>query len=162
VRLSPIRSSATVWPIVRAPDDRWWVWSSRWNGNWQEKTCPTATLSTTNLPWPDLDSNPDRRGGKLATNLLSYGPAYHKLVILTLSFLFGKNCNVWGSACYLLHSGSLLGEVFDLALYRSRQNSPQPELWKRQVQIIASALYSYFLSIATMFRIVVKTVIVDF
>jgi hypothetical protein len=54
------------------------VWSSRWNENWQgklkysEKTCPGATLSTINPTWPDLGSNPGRRGGKPATNGLSY------------------------------------------------------------------------------------------
>jgi hypothetical protein len=44
-----------IWPIVPAPDDRWgWLWSSWWNEHWQgkpkysEKTCPSATLSTTN------------------------------------------------------------------------------------------------------------------
>jgi hypothetical protein len=67
VRLSPLVPSATNWPIVPAPDDRWWVRSSRWNENWKgkpkysEKTCPSATLSTTNPTWPDLRSNPGRR-----------------------------------------------------------------------------------------------------
>jgi hypothetical protein len=48
------------------------VSSSRWNENWQgkpkysEKTCPSATLSI-NPTWPDLGSNPGRRGGKPAT-----------------------------------------------------------------------------------------------
>jgi hypothetical protein len=48
-------------PIVPAPDDRWWsLWSSWWNEGWQgkpkysEKTCPSATLSTTNPTWPGL------------------------------------------------------------------------------------------------------------
>jgi hypothetical protein len=74
VRLSPLGTSANIWPIVPAPDDRWWVWSSRWNENWQgkpkysEKTCPIATLSTTNPAWPDRGLNPGRRGGKPATN----------------------------------------------------------------------------------------------
>jgi hypothetical protein len=70
------------WPIVLAPDDRWgWLWSSRWNEDWQgkpkylEKTCPSATLSTANPTWPDPGSNPGRRGGKPATNRLSYGAA---------------------------------------------------------------------------------------
>jgi hypothetical protein len=51
VRLSPLGTSATNWLIVPAPDDRWWVWSSHWNENWQgrpkfsEKTCPSAILS---------------------------------------------------------------------------------------------------------------------
>jgi hypothetical protein len=34
-RLSPLGTSATNWPIVPAPDDRWWMLSSRWNENWQ-------------------------------------------------------------------------------------------------------------------------------
>jgi hypothetical protein len=62
-----------------SPDDRWWVWSSRWNENWQgkpkysEKTCPSTTLSTTNPTWSDLGSNLGHRYGKPATNRLSYG-----------------------------------------------------------------------------------------
>jgi hypothetical protein len=69
------------WPIVPAPDDRWWLWNSWWNEDWQgkpkysQKTCPSATLSTTNPTWPDLGSNPVRRGGKPATNRLSFGTA---------------------------------------------------------------------------------------
>jgi hypothetical protein len=70
------------WPIVPAPDDRWgWLWSNWWNENWQgkpkysEKTCPSATLSATNPTLPYPGSNPGRRGGKPATNRLSYGAA---------------------------------------------------------------------------------------
>jgi hypothetical protein len=51
------------WPIVPAPDDRWWwLWSNWWNEDWQgkpkysEKTCPNATLSTKNPNWPDPSS----------------------------------------------------------------------------------------------------------
>jgi hypothetical protein len=39
---------------------------------YSEKTCPSATLSTTNPTWPDLGSNPGCCSGKPATNLLSY------------------------------------------------------------------------------------------
>jgi hypothetical protein len=39
------------------------------------KTCPSATLSTTNPTRPDLNSNPSRCGGNPVTNLLSYGTA---------------------------------------------------------------------------------------
>jgi hypothetical protein len=39
------------------------------------ENCPNATLSTTNPTWPDLGSNQGRRGGKPATNRLSYGTA---------------------------------------------------------------------------------------
>jgi hypothetical protein len=37
------------WPVAPASDDDgWWVWSSRWNENWQgkpkysEKSCPSV------------------------------------------------------------------------------------------------------------------------
>jgi hypothetical protein len=61
-----------------------WLWRwriIRWNVNWQgnpkysEKTCPSAILSTTNPTWPDPGLNPGCRGGKPATNCLSYGAA---------------------------------------------------------------------------------------
>jgi hypothetical protein len=82
VRLSRLGTAATNWPIVPAPDDRWWwLWSSWWNEDrrgipkYSEKTCPSVTLSNTNPTWPDLGSNPNLRGGKPATNHLSYGAA---------------------------------------------------------------------------------------
>jgi hypothetical protein len=37
---------------------------------------PSANFSTINPTWPDLGSIPGRRGGKPATNRLSYGTAY--------------------------------------------------------------------------------------
>jgi hypothetical protein len=48
-------TAATYWPIVPAPDDRWWwLWRNWWNEDWQggkpkysEKTCPSATSSIT-------------------------------------------------------------------------------------------------------------------
>jgi hypothetical protein len=45
-----------------------------WNENWQgkpkysQKTCTSATLSTTNPTLPDPDSKPGYHGGKPATN----------------------------------------------------------------------------------------------
>jgi hypothetical protein len=56
----------------------WWWWRIWWNEEWQgkpkysEKTYLSATLST-NPTWPDPGLNPGRRGGKPATNRLSYG-----------------------------------------------------------------------------------------
>jgi hypothetical protein len=38
-----------------------------------EKTCPSADLFTTNPTWPGLSSSSVGRGGKPATNRLSYG-----------------------------------------------------------------------------------------
>jgi hypothetical protein len=39
VRLSPLGTSATNWPIVAALDDRWWVWS-RGNRSTRRKPAP--------------------------------------------------------------------------------------------------------------------------
>jgi hypothetical protein len=79
------------WPIVPAPDDRrGWLWRKWRNEDWQgnpkdsEKTCPSATLSTTNPTWLDPGSNPGRRGGKPATNRLSYGAALKSLLNIKL------------------------------------------------------------------------------
>jgi hypothetical protein len=44
------------------------------------RTCPSATLSTTNPTWPDPGSNPGRRSGKTVTNRLSYGAAIWKVL----------------------------------------------------------------------------------
>jgi hypothetical protein len=55
----------------------WRIWWNKWQGKpkYSEKTCPGATLSTTNPTWPDTGLNPGRRGGKPATNRFSYGAA---------------------------------------------------------------------------------------
>jgi hypothetical protein len=85
------------WPIVPAPDDRWWLWSSWWNEDWKgkpkylEKTCSSATLSTTNPTWPDLGSNLGHHGGKPATNHLSYGTA--KGMVRPMSIVWLKRMN---------------------------------------------------------------------
>jgi hypothetical protein len=39
----------------------------------RRKPAPVHTLSSTNLTWPDLGSNPGHRGGNPVTNRLSYG-----------------------------------------------------------------------------------------
>jgi hypothetical protein len=64
--------------LLYLPRPGWlWWWRNWWNEDWQgkpnysEKTCPSATLSTTNPTWPDPGANPGRRGGKPATNRLS-------------------------------------------------------------------------------------------
>jgi hypothetical protein len=40
---------------------------------YSEKTCASATSPTTNPTWLDPGGNPGRRGGKSASNRLSYG-----------------------------------------------------------------------------------------
>jgi hypothetical protein len=47
-----------------------------------KKTCPSATLSTTNLTWTDPGSNPGLRGERPATNRLSHGTGKTSLSIL--------------------------------------------------------------------------------
>jgi hypothetical protein len=81
VRLSPLGTSTNIWPFVQAPDDRWWLWSIMWNEDWQgnrstrRKPAPMPLSPPQTPHWPDLGSNPGRRGGKTATNRLSCGTA---------------------------------------------------------------------------------------
>jgi hypothetical protein len=92
MRLSPLGTSATIWLIVSAPDDGWWlVCSNRWNDcqgkpNYAKKTCPSATSSITNITWPDSGSNLGRRGGKPATTA---GATARPSTLLSTIFLFG-------------------------------------------------------------------------
>jgi hypothetical protein len=60
-------------PRVIMMMENWW---NDWQGKpkYSEKSCPSAALSTTN-PTCCPDVNPGRRGGKPATNRLSYGTA---------------------------------------------------------------------------------------
>jgi hypothetical protein len=53
---------------------------------YSEKIFPSATLSTPNPTWLDPGANPGRRGGKPATNRLSYGVALGTLVHKRFSF----------------------------------------------------------------------------
>jgi hypothetical protein len=49
-----------------------------WQGKTEErgaKTCPSATLSSTNPTWTDPGSNPGLRSGRPAANRLSHGTA---------------------------------------------------------------------------------------
>jgi hypothetical protein len=45
------------------------------NRRTRRKTCPSATLSTTNPTWIDPGSNPGLRGERPVTNDLSHGTA---------------------------------------------------------------------------------------
>jgi hypothetical protein len=96
MRLGPLGTSATNWPILPAPNDRR-VWSSRWNDNWQgkpkysKKPFSTRALSTTNPTRPDLGSNPYRRVGKPAANGLSCVTANGVFVLLYFVFVFTLN-----------------------------------------------------------------------
>jgi hypothetical protein len=64
------------------------MWISWWNENWQgklmhsEKTCSSATMSTTDHRWPDLGLKLGCCAGKSMANSLSHGMARN--FILTL------------------------------------------------------------------------------
>jgi hypothetical protein len=80
---------------------RRWSWRSRWNVDWQGKH--TAVLGenlsqrhfcpSQNPKWPDPGLNSGRRGGKSATNRLSYGAAPG------INFLISSLGN---ASCYVL------------------------------------------------------------
>jgi hypothetical protein len=50
----------------------------------RRKTCPSATLSTTNLTWTDPGSNPGLRGKRPATNRLSHGTAQRLTLVMDI------------------------------------------------------------------------------
>jgi hypothetical protein len=78
----------------------WRIWWDEWQGKakYSEKTCPGATLSTTNPTWPDPGLNPGRRSGKPTTNRFSYGAATSPLNYST---------NKWNN-CFSLYGSTAL------------------------------------------------------
>jgi hypothetical protein len=60
------------------------------NRSTRGKTCPCATLSTTNPTWTNPGSNPGLRGGRPAANRLSHGTAFFQHY-LTKGATFEKN-----------------------------------------------------------------------
>jgi hypothetical protein len=79
-----LQTAATHGYFVHTPDDM--IMAPRYNKadrgkpKDSEKTCPSATLSTTNLIWNNPDANPDLRGDRPTTNRLSHG-----IVIFTIN-----------------------------------------------------------------------------
>jgi hypothetical protein len=83
-----VRSRSSAYCLVtlhsvhdRTTNERWAVGESEIPG---KKTCSSATFSISNPTWPDLGSNPGRRGGKQATNCLSCGGAIGKFWVRCL------------------------------------------------------------------------------
>jgi hypothetical protein len=76
--LGPLGTASTNRPIMPAPGDyddgEIGEMIGRGKPKYSEKTYPSAALATTN-PTCCPDANPGRRGGKPATNCLSYGTA---------------------------------------------------------------------------------------
>jgi hypothetical protein len=83
----------------------WWLRRNWWNEVWQgtqkyrEKTCPSPTLYITNPTWLDPCSNPDRRGGKPATNRLSYGAALCEISIWNRKWTRNEAIYLTSSSC---------------------------------------------------------------
>jgi hypothetical protein len=79
VRLCLCGTAAANGPIVHPQGDtrvnieQQWNHIDRGNRRTRRKTCPSATLCTTNPTRTDLGENPHLRGEKPATNHLSYG-----------------------------------------------------------------------------------------
>jgi hypothetical protein len=78
------------WPIVPAPDDRWWpLWRNWWNEDWQgkpkysEKTCPSATLFTSNPTWLDPVNSQRLTTWVMARPILNCWCTWYILVITT-------------------------------------------------------------------------------
>jgi hypothetical protein len=65
-----------------------------------EKTCPSATLSTTNPTWTDLGLNPGLRGERAATNRLSHGRTKGRLVFPSINNS-KVNCKLLSQSRYL-------------------------------------------------------------
>jgi hypothetical protein len=65
----------------------WRLWWTEWQGKpkYSEKTCPGATLSTTNPTWPDPGLNTGRRGGAeaVAPCNLDLSPEEGKFSVMT-------------------------------------------------------------------------------
>jgi hypothetical protein len=60
-------------------------WTGENRSTWG-KTCPSATLSTTNPTWTDPGSNSGLRGGRSASNRLSHGTAKRTVSQLVKKF----------------------------------------------------------------------------
>jgi hypothetical protein len=107
----------------------WRIWWNEWQGKpkYSEKTSPDATLSPTNPTWPDPGLNPDRRGGKPATNRFSYGAASCMALVQYLSLFVSKSGIsrvVWVTPCRKWHAKLLVGGSVSIAVtYRRRQRT---------------------------------------
>jgi hypothetical protein len=83
-KLGPLGTAAIYCPIVPAPGDcedgEFFGGMKIGKGNRSTRRKPT------NPTWPDPGLNPGRRGGKPATNRLSYGAAF--VIALNLGIVF--------------------------------------------------------------------------
>ena len=67
------------------------------------KTCPIATLSTTNYTWTDPESKPGLRGERPATNRLSHGTTF----MYFLPFGINRDWLCYAALPFYLYTGVL-------------------------------------------------------
>jgi len=60
--------------------DLWWDDSDKENCSSGRNTCPSGTLSTKNIIWPDLGSNPGLRGEDTEENIDISGGGSDRMV----------------------------------------------------------------------------------
>jgi hypothetical protein len=78
------------------------------NRSTRGKTCPSATLSTTNPTWTNPGSNPGLRGGRPAANRLSHGTARPNasstMVNIYTTFLntYGSNVELYSTKLFVV------------------------------------------------------------
>jgi hypothetical protein len=100
-----------------------WGWRIWWNEDWQgkpkysEKTCLSATLSTTNPTWPDPGANPGCRSLRLVTDRLSKLMKKIRIhgILIDRKPLKRNRCFNWG-------------KTYDIG--HRLENSPQKSLWR--------------------------------
>jgi hypothetical protein len=69
---TPVMKMSSFWPVLQVMEHQWNE-IDRGKPTTRRKTCPSATLSTTNPTWTDPGSNTGLRSGRPATNRLSHG-----------------------------------------------------------------------------------------
>jgi hypothetical protein len=114
------------WPFTGLLYLPGWLWGWRiWcnkdcqgKPKYSEKTCPSATLSTTNPTWVDPGANPGRRGGKPATKRLSYGAAFDMYFHHTFVFFVVLTVSSYCVVC-LDHNITFLTRFFSPFLFIS-------------------------------------------
>jgi hypothetical protein len=70
--LLPLRDILFIPQMIYEYGEWWWNYIDRENRRTRRKTCPSATLSTTNATWIDPGTNQGLRGERPVTNCLSH------------------------------------------------------------------------------------------
>jgi hypothetical protein len=92
--------AVTNWPVIHPPVDIVCVWKAWWNDidrwkpqNLEKKTCPSATIPTTNPTSTDPGANPGLRG-KRPTNQVSHDTALPYMYLRTYNLFSGVGFHI--------------------------------------------------------------------